>query len=157
MWATQQSLWNLIYQISSDSSYDSTTKVTDIHYKYCPPYMIRLTITLPLQPQTMPFFMWKILQLELAAYTIIYICAPHTCKFTTQPQPPIRAPVTDRTHLRTCTFIPTRLPAHHAYSPPLNQSVKTVASGEWMKVANELWALIFSPRQQVVCTRCVSL
>jgi hypothetical protein len=66
MWATQQSLWNLIYQISSDNSYDSTTKVRDIHYKYCPPYMIRLTITLPLQPRTMAFscekyYCWNLL------------------------------------------------------------------------------------------------
>lgn len=29
MWATQRSLWNLIYQTSSDNSYDSMTKVID--------------------------------------------------------------------------------------------------------------------------------
>ena len=62
------------------------TKVIDTHYKYYPPYMLRLTNTLPLQPRT-PFFMWKILLLELPAYTTTYICAPHICEFTHRPQP----------------------------------------------------------------------
>ena len=55
MWATHQSLWALIHQILSDYSYDSMTRVKNTHYKNYPPYMTRLTITLPFQPRT-PFF-----------------------------------------------------------------------------------------------------
>jgi hypothetical protein len=116
------------------------TKVIDTHYKYYPPYMIRLTITVPLQPRT-PFFMWKILLLELSAYTITYICAQHTCEFTHQPQPLCYATVTDRMHLLTCTY--------HTYqivcSPGTNQSMwQNGGLRSVDKVANELWALTLS-------------
>ena len=80
------------------------TKVIDTHYKYYPTYMLRLTITLPLQPQTSPFFMWKILLLlELPAYTTTCICTPHTSEINHQLQPPNRALLTDCMHLLTCT------------------------------------------------------
>jgi hypothetical protein len=154
MWAAQRPLWSLIYQISSDNSYDSMTKVIDTHYKYYPPYMIRLTITVPLQPRT-PFFMWKILLLELSAYTITYICAPHTCEFTHQPHPLIHAPVTDRMHLLTCT--------NHTYQVVYSPAQISTNQSMWQngglrsvdKVANELWALIFSQGYRFLCSVCV--
>ena len=106
--------------------------------------MIRLTITLPLQPPTTPFFRWKILLLELASYTITYICALHTCVFNHQPQPPIHAPVTDRTHLLTCTKHTYQV-ACSAGSLPTNQSMCQNGGLRCVdEVANELWARIFS-------------
>ena len=81
------------------------------------------------------FFMWKILLLELSAYTITYICAPHTCEFTHQPHPPHLSRIAYESYLPGCLL--TRLTLHQSMWQ--NGGLRIVD-----KVANELWAQIFS-------------